>query len=269
MSWEEREHPRDKRGRFREKGTADWSRLASERLAAPGGHVDRVEGRDLLGELTEADWEALADRSPSLYAVASGTAPNGDEALADLWTRQGFDGLPRVVDGETMQRAIDSGWFSLWRAVGSTDDEYTGVHTDAEVYAEQYRSGPPRPSLGAWGNGAYFAPDRAKDNLLSWYAQGDGALIHAALSPEARVANWDELREEMAAEGITHELLYGDDSSWTPRERVLADVGRFAAARGYDAIMYWQSPVYRERGEPPAEIVVLNRTAVIVEAADG
>lgn len=53
MRWEEREHPRDRRGRFREKGTADWSRLASERLGAASGYVDeggRFEGQERLEE---------------------------------------------------------------------------------------------------------------------------------------------------------------------------------------------------------------------------
>lgn len=45
MDWREEQHPRDQRGRFRDKagpsgGIVDWSRLASERLGAVGGYVD-------------------------------------------------------------------------------------------------------------------------------------------------------------------------------------------------------------------------------------
>lgn len=51
MRWQERQHPRDQRGRFREKGTADWSRVASERLGAASGYVDeggRFDGQERL-----------------------------------------------------------------------------------------------------------------------------------------------------------------------------------------------------------------------------
>jgi hypothetical protein len=241
----------------------DWSRLASERLGAPGGHVDRVEGRDLLGELTEADWEALAGATPSLYAVASGTAgPEGDRALGQIWGRQGFGGPPRVVDEATLQRAIDSGAMSLWRAVNEVDLGLTTYQT-AEQVAEHYRTGVARPGLGGAGNGTYFAPDRARDNM-GYY--GD-AVIHAALSPTARTISLADLRDLMEADGITSEVLFGDDSQWTPRERVLADAGRYAALRGYDAILHWWSARDKEQ---PHEIIVLNRTALMIaEAADG
>lgn len=247
-------------------GTADWSRLASERLGASGGHVDRVEGRDLLGELTEADFEALAPIAHSPLDVANQPL-HGDRALAEIWQRQGFDGLPRVVTSGQMQEATDAGWLSLWRAVGTNEE--TG-DTGPEI-AEMFRSGWVRPGMGAYGNGTYFAADRAKDHLVDYYAfTGGGALVHAALSPTARVVYYDHLVEEMAAAGITHEVLYGDHTKWTPREQVLVDAGRFAALRGYDAILYWPSAAYRERDKlDPAEIVILNRTAVIVEAADG
>lgn len=259
--WRERDHPRHPDGRFREKGTADWSRLVSERLGAPGGHVDRVEGRDLLGELTEADWEDLAGRAPSLYEVASGTAPEGDRALGAIWQRQGFDGPPRVVSTQEMEQAVGTGWMSLWRAVNEVDLGLT-TYRSAEQIAELYRTGTARPGLGGAGNGTYFAPDRAKDNM-QYYGE---AVIHAALSPDARTIGLSELQDLMAADGITSDLLYGDDSTWTPRERVLADAGRYAALRGYDAVLHWWSARDKEQ---PHEIIVLNRTAVIVEAADG
>lgn len=260
--WEESEHPRRADGRFREKGTVDWSRLVSERLGAPGGHVDRVEGRDLLGELTEADFEHLAGITPSLYAVASGQAPEGDRALGQIWARQGFDGPPQVVDEATLQQAIDSGWTSMWRAVNEVDLGLTTYQT-AEQVAEKLRTGQVRPGLGGAGNGTYFAPDRAKDNM-SYYGQ---AVIHAALSPDARTIGLSELRELMEADGITADVLFGDESSWTARQRVLADAGRYAALRGYDAILHWWSARDKEQ---PHEIIVLNRTALMIaEATDG
>ena len=263
MKWDEAEHPRREDGRFRRKGTADWSRLVSERLGTPGGHVDRVEGRDLLGELADADWEALAEVTPSLYAVASGQAgPEGDRALGQIWGRQGFDGSPRVVDEATLQQAIDSGWMSLWRAVNEVDLGLSTYQT-AEQVAEHLRTGVVRPGLGGAGNGTYFAPDRAKGNMRHY---GE-AILHAALSPDARTVGLSEIQDLMAADGITHELLYGDEAQWTPRERVLADAGRYAAARGYDAILHWWSARDKEQ---PHEIIVLNRTALMIaEAADG
>jgi len=266
VRWDESQHPRREDGRFRRKGTADWSRLVSERLGAPGGHVDRVEGRDLLGELTDADWGAMRHLAPGVFDFEASKDPAGDRALGQIWARQGFDGLPRVVDEATLQGAIDSGWMSIWRAVGG----HTEVQMSASEVAEQYRSGPPRPGFGGYGNGTYFAPDTARDGLVGYYASGgeawqgsEGALIHAALSPSARTITWDELMPLMRQHGLHIADLPEDEREWTTRQWVLQDPGRFAAALGYDAILYTQGPTV-------GEIVVLNRTALMIaEAADG
>lgn len=243
--WREADHPRDGRGRF----TEDWVAKASERLGGRFDRPGRARGRDLFGELTEEDFDGLAAMSPSLFDVQTWTGPVGDRALGAIWRWQGFDGLPQVVSREEIDKAIAGGAMSLWRGVGG--DDASGVSPQA--VAEQYRSGRARPGFGGYGNGTYFAPDRAKDEVSKWYGE---AVIHAALLPDARTISWRELWDLYRVD--PREL--GEERDWPSRPRVTADMGRMASLLGYDAILYMQ-------GDLVGEVVVLNRTALLIEEA--
>lgn len=208
-----------------------------------------MHGRNLLKDLKQEDLGELAAMTPSLFNTRTWTGPTGDRALGAIWQWQGFDGLPRVVNREEMDKAIAGGALSLWRGVGG--DDVNGISPQA--VAEQYRSGRARPGFGGYGNGTYFAPDRAKDQVAEWYGE---AVIHAALAPDARVASWHDLWDlhRVDPEGL------GDEKEWPPYLRVTADMGRLASLLGYDAIFYKQ-------GDAIGEVVVLNRTALLVEEA--
>jgi hypothetical protein len=257
-TWRERDHPRDGRGRFARKGTVDWSDVASERLGRRGGGSSRVAGRDLLGELTEQDWREIGGVAPSPRDVNFHGGHAGDPSLAQLLARQGYDGPPEVVDADQIQQSIDRGALSLWRGVNGSQD---GTKT-AEQVAEQFRSGPLRAGIGAFGNGTYFGPPDSREEVQQFYGE---AVIHAALSPDARTIDYSDLEAEMKRDlGFDRRQLPRDESEWTARDRVLADHGRYAVLRGYDAIF-----VQRFRSDEDrmglAEIVILNRTALQVE----
>ncbi len=99
------------------------------------------------------------------------------------------------------------------------------------------------------------------------YAAGHqhGAILHMALKPEAKVVDWGTLITEMQTWAATHAAL----SRIAPRRttedaretllreafpRVLAaDPGRYAALKGYDAIV-----------NASGSVVILNRAAVVV-----
>jgi hypothetical protein len=242
-----------------------------------GGLTQRVVGRDISSEV---DYAAL----PTEYNLAT----NHDDALREILRTQGFDAKPDVVSKADFDAAVKRGEVrETWR--GLTTSPFSDL--TPEQMAEAYRSGDLRPGTGINGNGTYVAVRRADGQYYG------STLLRIGLRRDARVISANDLDAEMdayftasKAQTAQHQSLqrrmlaelakakseraranirrryraesYGPDRS----SRVLAiqrDPGRFAALRGYDAI-----DIPKERSpDKHAEVIILNRAATIVEAA--
>lgn len=256
MSWKEWLHPRNPDGEFAHE-TGWLHRVAEIHHGGSGGH-QRVRGRDMRAEV---DYDRLWAAHPQDPTTFMGE----DHTLKPILAAQGFDGPPRVATQAGMDQAVANGWTPMWRGVGVTLQE--GV-----VYAEQFRTGPLWVGLGAYGNGTYAMPDwRHRDTGA--YGEAELRLV---LHPDARIISRIELQRQMDEDGIgnTTRVYKGTESGHdSPRERVMADEGRYAALLGYDAIMVSFSgdavPTPDERAEPGAvaEWIILNRTALMVQEA--
>lgn len=190
---------------------------------------------DPPGRRTELrDWLPLADQ------LRERDVPNTDEdqVLALIMRDQGFDGPPaRLVDEAELDRlAAASDGERLWRGLFSED-------RDAAEYAEQFRSGPLFVGQGVRGNGVYFARDR---ELAEVYVD-PGGMIAAVLPGNARRIAGEDLTE-------IRDQLRADPDLAGPLQPVVSNLGRLAAALGFDAIVWAQRNL----------VVVLNRTALIV-----
>lgn len=257
MGWDESEHPRDGRGRFRDKDAiGGWVEAVSDSMVR--GHVP-VRGRDLHEQFA-------GERPPG---IGFGQP---DPLLGRILAAQGFDGPPEVVTREEMDRRIAAGWPEMWRGVGDVDihrSDETGSRTirvSAAENAEQFRTGPLYPGSGVFGNGTYASvnPETALGYSAGTPLGADyhttPGLLRIALRPDARVIDFDELLEMHPHLAVG----YRDED-----KGALDDVGRFAAALGYDAIAA-QPRNANYRDGRIMYYVILNRTAVIVqEAQDG
>lgn len=199
----------------------------------------RRGARTSLSEWDTADVKRLADMTTSL---------DRDERLGEIWRLQGFDGLPTVVSRAELD-ALPDDHVRLYR----------GVSTAA--FAEQFRTGDAFPGLGVSGNGTYTAVlEGTADSyagLRSGQNDGDGgAVLRMALSPQARVVVAEELTEMFNDVDGFPELDDPDVGF------AFADMGAFAAALGYDAILVGADRVDQF-------YIVQNRTALIVEEAEG
>jgi len=184
---------------------------------------------------------------------------------------QGFTGTPEVVDRAEMDRRVAAGWPEMWRGVSDytvRESDNVGSRTrtvTAEENTEQFRSGDYYPGVGIFGSGTYASvdPDTAlgyvSGSLGEDYASTPG-IARIALRPDARTVDFDELLEQ-----------YPDlAAARRPGDRaVLQDVGRLAAALGYDAISIRpRNPAHLAAS--PRRIMyyaILNRTAVAVQEA--
>jgi hypothetical protein len=181
-----------------------------------------------------ADWsdEDMADIASSVKQSPSLKA--GDKALSKIIKMQGFDA---PVQHGNLSKAVKAGGTRIYR--GSPSADYNNDFLEADT---------PRQGLGVYGNGTYFG---TKPGVAKSYAGKGGSTISAVLSPDAKVANyWDQLSDWTADVGPT-------DPKGDVR-KVTEDFGRWAAMRGYDAI------VAPGDEDDSTELVVLNRGKVMV-----
>lgn len=246
--WDERQHPRDPDGQFTEK---------------PGGWVSRVYGlfdqhQVVRGGDVRDQFDSEQERPRIPRSSFAGT---GDPVLGDIYAAQGFNGSPEVVSREEMDRRVAAGAPQMWRGISSHLDD-DGTRRTGATLAEQYRSGPHFPGLGMFGNGTYASVDR--DQTLGYLEYQGGydysnrtmpGQLRLSLRPEARVVDFDDLMEMMQADGLVRD-----------QRELWGDPGRYAAARGYDAIAA-QPRNENYRDGRIMYYVLLNRTAVVVQEA--
>jgi hypothetical protein len=192
--------------------------------------------------------------------------PDGENLyLKRVFEEQGFNGKPRVVSATEYKKAIDSGATPLHRGVaGDTPaqvDEFVGQLLTGDT---------PYVGRGMFGDGTYFT-DRPTTALK--FAKEDrvgnpinfGKTIDAALAPEAKIIDLDDIKAEfMNIRNMTEtqkELYYSYPQDF------YEDASMWAATRGYDAIRIKNPVVNWETQEalPDIYTIVLNRTALIVK----
>jgi hypothetical protein len=132
--------------------------------------------------------------------------------------------------------------------------------TPAEIH-RQLRSGPLRVGIGTFGNGFYMAESRT--HAKAYGDKTPESVGRYGLRSDAKVIRWPALLAEMDAYANEHPEM----RDWRSVEsRAYGDPGRFAMARGYDAIEI-------HKGERPGigaeaagnQWVILNRTALVSE----
>lgn len=230
------------------------------RKGSAGG---RVEGRDISGSV---DYASLGRR-----ISGRGRHADQDAALAAIQREQGFDGQPTVLSRKDFRQAARS---------GEVRELHRGVSTEEQ--AEAFRTGELYAGgVGMYGSGTYAATD------LSHAREFGDSTMRIGLRQDARVISYSDLRAEMdahvggmkeiadidramvreaeSASGIERIGIYARaarrrEEVGGPEYAVSQNPGRFAALRGYDAI-----DIPDGSGGP--QMIILNRTAVIVEEA--
>lgn len=201
-------------------------------------------GADLLSDLTKLAHSAVAYRDAHRRDYEDPNDPYGprpDLLLHGIAVEQHFDGEPKVVSAAELDELIASGQPELWRGVKARESGRTAADINEEL-----RNGPVYYGAGIYGNGVYTA---LRENHAHAFSDGTtGAVSRMTLRPDARVGDYEEIRREWSsyANGIQDPTVYD----------FMGDPGRYAAARGWDAYV-----------TPEQSIVVLNRTALVIEEA--
>ncbi len=187
-----------------------------------------------------------------------------DPGLAEIYRVQGFDGPPTLTDAHGVDEVVAAGGQQLFRGV-----------TDLR-YAHDFKYGPHTSSSPeaflATGNGTYAT--NLYRSALDYADNNPDGVIRMALRPDSKTAHITQLsrEQEAARHAIFTERMRLKKLDPTPETAaqiqklgnaysVYEDLGRFAAAQGYDA--YSTNGSNWRMGDQ--YWVVLNRTAVVTE----
>jgi len=204
----------------------------------------RIPGTDLLEQIA-ADFDGESKVEYEGRRRKAYDTPY-DLQLAEIGRRQGgFANTPSVATRDEMDSVITKGWIELWRGVTPK-----GNATAADINGD-FRDGPYKPGRGIYGNGYYTSVRRVtaegyrgRDPKGNLPASGKGdftlddlegtvepdTLLRLALDPKARVADYDEMKAESGR--------WLGEAGWaSPAVAIFLDVGRYAATRGYDAMI--------------------------------
>lgn len=203
----------------------------------------------------------------------------GDMLLGSVLEERGWLGNPKVVDTQTMDGLVSSGYREMYRGISS------------DKYAEEFRSGKCYIGYGVYGNGTYTAYGQEGYQTAVSFATGEekGAILRLTLRQDTKVVLHEELvrlqktvtsevedkmdsvmdqvlttmRAARKSESEAEKKRYGEIASGLKEEyarlqrtkEIYDDPSRLAAIRGYEAIDI------QDRGY----MIVLNRQAVIVQ----
>lgn len=228
-----------------------------------------AKGKDLIGLPPNQHPNRLAkkvaaarpsDATRSGY-VGSGTSGSGayrspraaDVDLATIADLQGFSGKPESVTKSEMSGLAKGGsHYILYRGVSSTASSgwrhknTGGSAKTAKQIQDELRDGDAYYGVGVYGNGYYFSTDRM--TAVGYSDRTTGSVVRAALPKYAKIGQYNALAAEV-------QKLMGHPAASLDNREVFADVGRYAASRGYDALVVGGYGYY----------VVLNRSILKVQ----
>ena len=168
-------------------------------------------------ELSVDDMLALITEAP--ISVSQNT--DVDPKLAHILHVQGFDGLPEVVDENTLDAHIAAGEVELFRGLDTAD------------HAEQFRSGSLFIGSGIGVDGTYTT---SEEPYARQFASNNGSILRMSLRKEARVINSLDLSK------ICHKMVMDAESEHDVIGDAYYDAGKPESMR-----TKYENSLHRER----------------------
>jgi hypothetical protein len=272
FEYDESLHPRDEHGRWGDGGGESKTDGGGRGLGGRAPIGDVIKSSAVADMLTgKVPMEELGRGSGAMAGRWGGVSygEHGDPILGRIAAVSGAAGKPVVGSPAEVDAAIRGGGVEVFRGVVGFKGEDGKEVTPTEIQ-DQFRNGETtRWGAGSWGNGVYFGSDQATGG--GYAASDPGALVRAAIFPDAKVGTYQQVEAErrafVDANYNTNNLDYGSLLKMPPEQAdavvaevrqgalIFGDTGAYAMAAGYDA--------YTVDGT--SEVVVLNRSALIVE----
>jgi hypothetical protein len=249
---------------------------------------DRTVGQNILARYGRRDLSWITDKTviPRRARQQASGAPTWQQRTgpvdlvprgsnADLLERiiqeQGFDRLPTLVNFDDIARLQSEGHLILYRGITSVDNPAQNIrgllhgappadNSRALQWANELFKGKFYAGTGSHGAGLYFTPhvERATS-----YTEGYGAIVTAALPPNARIMGPGEYEQIglMLRSIMQGQTAYGEVAgagilkgfNGTPMQ---LDMGRLIAMLGYDGYIPYDTVF----GYARPEVVMFNRS---------
>jgi hypothetical protein len=178
----------------------------------------------------------------------------GDRILHELYKTMGYDDLPMVADEDVFQKLAEGQ--TIWmRGLRDKLASANSPRVSAAELLDALRSGRYYAGYGVFGNGTYTT--NVAGTAVQYGGGEIGNVVRILLSPAARVIEQKQLFD-----------LYSDFIDTQPSDnakRIASDLGRFAAALGYDAIRVDGAGL----GANEDYLVILNRGATVIAGSNG
>jgi SPP1 gp7 family putative phage head morphogenesis protein len=205
---------------------------------------------DIVDNAEEIIDEMMARAQEAIDAGDSDTSL-GDSMLSAIYRRMGYEGLPQVVDEDIFEQLAQEQtiWFRGMQAFGREADDFLDMLRFGDYYA----------GYGTFGNGTYAS--NYERTAVSYGAGRLGNVIRILLSPTARVIESNDLM-------VMYRDWHRQFGATGPATMLMDDMGRFAAAKGYDAIMVTDIGLGGPGGKE-SYIVILNRNLMVLPKANG
>ena len=203
---------------------------------------------DIVNSSEEIIDDMMARAQAAIDAGESDTSL-GDSMLSAIYRRMGYDDLPQVVDEDIFDQ-MGEGLDVWYRGVRD------GFGTTAQELLDALRGGDYYAGYGVFGNGTYTS-----NYLQTASGYGGGKMqniVRILFSPTAKVIDQEELLLMFAD---YHKTQQPTGSA----KMLMENLGRFAAAKGYDAI---RVPAIGFGGAE-SYLVMLNRGLMVIPKANG
>ena len=228
----------------------------------------------------------------------------GNPSFVEMAKRNGFNAKPLKVSDAEWEQVLADGWTPIYRGLNGDSAEDVASYVAQFIDADT-----PFGGSGMFGSGHYVTDVRSTAEAYAREAHGigqakgaraAGEVMDLALHPEAKIVDLDDLHKEMTAfieerrafdsqnlrrtatnefgevfeqsvplEELAPEIREQAENLNAMYQLIEEDPGRFALARGYDAVKIRNPQVSYDQPElPDTFFAILNRGALAVRRSD-
>jgi hypothetical protein len=253
------DQPRDERGRF---GSGGGGSSTEPSASSVGNAKDLTKDTLAMGSEKDKELDAIKgkydykeqfekgikEEDKAMHEIAEMQGFTGTPTRAEDWdefnamqqptiTGGPFNGEPMLPDGSRLSRGFADG-------VDAEGNAITAQFAKSEFINGEYYAG-----KGSFGSGTYTTPNM---QFATQYAQDKNTdnVVQFKMDPESKIGSYSSILDEMYNLSDEGKLPYS-----------LNNAGRYAAARGFDAIAIDDDLPSTSQ---VMQILVLNRSAVVL-----